>query len=241
MKVSNTIVVMVSIGDRTSLTNFTFPRLAEWATKFNYSSILLKTGYNPLDRAPHFNKLQVHKILPNFDKYIIIDDDLLMSTNAPEMEQVPDGFIGLCKDAEQRHTEANHVLWTANTGFIVVDKSGLHLLDKAYEKGEYPYRCEDGSGKGIWGPHDQGILNDIVFREERIYELSYKWNYQPILDYFINDQGWYKWMSSKTYRLSYYASLLSPFSNKNKTKISNAYGLHLIRGTYPKFFSRIFK
>lgn len=241
MKESNTIVVMVSVGDRANLTKYTFPRLAEWADKHNYSSILLKKPFNPLNRAPHFNKLQVHKLLPNFERYIIIDDDLLMSKNAPEMEQVPSGFIGLCKDAEQRHTEAKHIKWTANTGFVVVDKNGLHLLDEAYEKGEYPYKCDDGSGKGIWGPHDQGILNDVVFKHEKIFELNQKWNYQPILDYFINDEGWDKWQNNKFYRLSYYASLLSPFPNKNKKKLTDAYGLHLIRGPYPSFFSKIFK
>lgn len=241
MNILSTIVVMISIGKRANLTNYTYPRLAEWATKHNYNSILLKKAYNPLNRAPHFNKLQVHKLLPNFDRYIIIDDDLLMSANAPEMQEVPDGYLGLCKDAEQRHTEAKHVEWTANTGFIVVNQNSLYLLDQAYEQGEYSYKCGDGSGKGIWGPHDQGILNDIAFKNKKVYELDQRWNYQPILDYFIKDKGWDKWKSSRNYRLSYYASLLSPFPNKNKNKISSAYGLHLIRGNYPKFFQRIFK
>ncbi|RZJ79904.1 MAG: response regulator transcription factor [Flavobacterium sp.] len=66
---------MVSIGERSHLTDFSFPRLSKWASKFGYNSILLKKAYNPLNRAPHFNKLQVHKLVPNFKRYIIVDDE----------------------------------------------------------------------------------------------------------------------------------------------------------------------
>jgi len=66
--VNDTIVVMVSIGNRSHLTDHAFPRLSKWASKHGYNSILLKKAYNPLDRAPHFNKLQVHKLIPGFNR-----------------------------------------------------------------------------------------------------------------------------------------------------------------------------
>lgn len=237
----DTIVVMVSIGDREHLSSFTFSRLSTWAAKHGYSSVLLKKPHNPLHRSPHFNKLQVHKILPNFKRYIIVDDDILISKNAPVMEEVPEGFIGACMDAEQRHTRALHVEWTANTGFLVFDQQATYLLDLAYERGVYPYGAEDDSDKKIWGPFDQGILNDVLFTHNKIFKLDYRWNYQPILAYFIQGKGWDKWKNDRFFRLRYYISLLSPFANKNKRNIKNAYGLHLIRGPYPSFFSRIFK
>ncbi|TBO42198.1 hypothetical protein [Pedobacter kyonggii] len=124
---------------------------------------------------------------------------------------------------------------------MVVGSESLYLLDEAYESGEYPFKCGDGSGKGIWGPHDQGIVNDVLLRNEKVFELNYKWNYQPVLEFFINGKGWDKWQTDKFYRLGYYSSLISPFPNKNKTAIKNAYGLHLIRAPYPSFFSKIFK
>lgn len=237
----DTIAVMVSIGNREHLSSYTFPRLSAWAAKHGYSSILLKKPYNPLDRPPHFNKLQVHQILPQFKRYIIVDDDLLFSERAPAMEEVPSGFVGACMDAEQRHTNAAHVKWTANTGFLVFDKQAQPLLDLAYEKGIYPYGAEDDSDRKIWGPFDQGILNDVLFTKNKIYKLDSRWNYQPILEYFINGKGWDKWKSNRLFRLKYYVSLLLPFANQNKKNIRNAYGLHLIRGPYPSFFSKIFK
>jgi len=237
----DTIVIMVSIGERSHLTDFSFPRLSKWASKHGYSSILLKKAYNPLNRAPHFNKLQVHKLLPNFKRFIIVDDDLLLSIDAPAMESVPTGHIGLCRDSEQRHTEAKHVTWTANTGFIVFEREAAYLLDEAYEKGEHQFEYLDGSKKSIWGPHDQGIVNDVLFRNKKVFELNYKWNYQPVLEFFINGKDWTEWQNNKLYRLAYYSSLISPFPNKNKRAIKNAYGLHLIRAPYPAFFSKIFK
>jgi len=232
---------MVSIGERSHLTDFSFPRLSKWASKFGYNSILLKKAYNPLNRAPHFNKLQVHKLVPNFKRYIIVDDDILISEHAPMMEDVPYGLVGICKDSEQRHTEAIHINWTANSGFMVVGEESLYLLDEAYASGEYPFKCGDGTGKGIWGPHDQGIVNDVLFRNKKVFELNYKWNYQPVLEFFINGKDWTEWQNNKLYRLAYYSSLISPFPNKNKRAIKNAYGLHLIRAPYPAFFSKIFK
>lgn len=238
---NETLAVMVSIGNREHLTSYTFPRMAAWAASHGYSSILLKKAYNPLNRAPHFNKLLVHKLVPGFRKYIIIDDDLLMRKDAPEIEDVPEGYIGLCRDAEQRHTEAAHVKWTGNTGFVVADEKALYLLEEAYSEGPYPFQPNDGSGKGIWGPHDQGIINHVLFRNNKIYQLNWRWNYQPILEFFINDRGWDEWRTNKFYRLKYYSSLLSPFNNSNKQPIADAYGLHMIRGVYPAFFSKIFK
>lgn len=158
-----TIVIMVSVGKRNYLTDISFNRASLWASKWGYSVSLFKENVNYLDRSPHFIKLIVHKEFPNFDRYIVIDDDILMSKNAPEIENVPEGFIGLCSDSVQTNTECLLINWTANTGFLVFDKKCFYMLEKAYEQGIYKYNIGDGSGKGIWGPFDQGILNFVVF------------------------------------------------------------------------------
>ena len=239
MPENNTVVIMVSVGNRSNLSDYTYPRLSNWAVKQGYSCILLKKNNAGQDRSPHFNKLIAHKDVPFFDRYIIVDDDILVSSNAPAIPEIPAGLVGLAKDAEQGHTEASQIKWTANSGLMVVNKAQLYLLEEAYIRGEYPYKCGDKSGKGIWGPHDQGIINQILFENESIYQLDWNWNYQPILDYFINrGGGWDKWQSSRFTRIYYYLSLLVPFS-RNRKLLNQAFCIHLIRSTYTSFFDKI--
>lgn len=194
-----------------------------------------------LDKAPHFNKLKVPQMVPGYKRYIIVDDDIMIKENAPAMDSVPSGFVGLCMDAVQTNTEAPHVEWTANSGFIVTDGSGAALLDEAYNLGEYPYKHNDGSGKGIWGPFDQGIVNDVLFKHEKIYKLDWRWNFQPVLDYFMNDRGWEVWSKSRLYRLMYYIAQIIPVKKTNKKKVKEAYGVHLIRVSNPLFFDFLYK
>jgi len=240
--VKHTIAIMVSLGDRTHLTNYTYPRLAFWASQHGYSSMLLKKPFEDnLNRSPHFTKLMVHKIVPGFKRYIIVDDDLMFRKDAPVMESVPEGYVGLCKDGVQNNTDADHVKWTANSGFIVCDDSALVHLESAYHEGEYKYSCSYGSKKGIWGSFDQGILNDVLFKINKVYELDWRWNYQAVIEFYNNGMGWDKWRTNRFYRICYYLSLLSPVYNKNRSLLKKAYGIHMTMGVYPSFFSKIHK
>ncbi len=230
---------MVSIGKRDHLTRFSYSRVYKWASKHGYSACLLKKPYvSTHTRSPHFTKLMVHRILPGFNKYIIIDDDILMSENAPPMEDVPLGYVGLCMDSVQINTNAEHVKWTANTGFIVCDETALYLLEEAYLNGEYTPKTDKDL---IWGPFDQGIVNDVLFRNDRAFKLDWKWNYQCIIEYYINGIGWDKWRTNRFERLFYYIKIWLPIKSKTKTLLRTAYGLHLTMGVYPKFFNKIHK
>ena len=120
--------LVVSVGNRGSLTKYTFNRLFLWANKHNYSCTLLKNDINYLDRSPHFIKLIVHKTYPHFDRYIIVDDDILLSSKSPGIDFIPNGIVSLCPDAVQTNTENKEITWTANTGFIVTDLVGMKLL-----------------------------------------------------------------------------------------------------------------
>ena len=235
----DTIVIMVSLGNRSHLSRFTYPRLVLWASTHGYSCILLKKPFEDnLNRSPHFTKLMAHKIIPGFNRYIIVDDDLMFSKNAPAMQSVPHGYVGLCKDAVQTNTEAKHVRWTANTGFIVCDNSALKYLESAYYAGEY----KSGSlNENIWGPFDQGILNDILFKNNKIYQLDWRWNYQCVIDFYMRGKGWDKWKKNRFYRICYYLSFLVPFNNKNRSLLKKTYGIHMTMGSYPLFFSKVFK
>lgn len=235
---SKTVAIMISVGDRTHLSNITFKRLADWAARHGYDHKLIQQNYSTLDKPPHFNKLVAHKIVPGYERYIIVDDDLVLRINAPAVPDVPRGHVGLCKDAVQTNTEAPHVKWTGNTGFIIADKLGLPLLEEAYNDGVYSYNAGDGSGLGIWGPYDQAALNNVIFKHDKAFELDQRWNYQPVIDFYAKGKGWDTWRSSKFYRVSFYLSLIWPFS-KIRRILNEAYGIHMIMGVYPKFFSFI--
>jgi hypothetical protein len=235
----DTIVLMVSIGNRNHLTDITYSRMAQWAARHGYASLLIKHSLTDKAIAPHFNKLIAHRAAPGFKRYIIIDDDIIMKADAPAMETVPDGMVGLCADVIQFNTQAAHVSWTGNTGFIVAGEQAIPLLEEAFENGEYPYGWSDVGGRGIWGPFDQGAVNDVLFSKSCAHQLDWRWNYQAVIDYYANrGKGWDKWQQSRLYRMLYYASLLIPFS-KNRKLLNKCYGLHMTMGSYPKFFARI--
>ena len=235
---NQTVAIMISVGNRAHLSTYTYPRLEQWARKHHYKSLLITDNYPFLDKSPHFNKLMAHRIAPGYKRYIIVDDDLMLKVSAPAIPNVPCGYIGLCKDAIQCNTEAAHVKWTANTGFIITDDSALYLLEEAYYNGVYKFNFGDGTKKSIWGPQDQGTLNDVLFKNDKIYQLDWRWNYQSVIDYYARGKGWLTWKGSRFYRVCYYLLLLLPFS-KNRQLIKKAYGVHMTMGLYPRFFAKV--
>src|SRR6266496_3193990 len=99
-----TLVAMVSSGRREHLSEIAFRRAARWASRNDYTVVLSKERLVPADRLPHYAKLLIPDRFPGFDRYCIIDDDLLISALAPPLPDIPDGTIGLVPDAEQGNT-----------------------------------------------------------------------------------------------------------------------------------------
>ena len=120
--------------------------------------------------------------------------------------------------------------WTGNTGFLLVHRQGLDLLEKALNTEEDPT---------IWGIADQGALNGVAWREDRIHQLDQRWNYQPVLEYFLNGPGWHVWQTNRLYRISFYIRLLTRSSHPCLRSLATAWGVHLIRAPYPSFFDRV--
>ncbi|OCQ94482.1 hypothetical protein BCD64_07305 [Nostoc sp. MBR 210] len=230
MENRHTLAAMVSIGNRDHLTKHSFRRYYRWASKYGYTSILIKQPLVDQNILPHYNKLLVPYAYPGFDRYVICDDDLFINSNAPELPDIPDGYVGLAKDAVQKNTKADFVKWTGNTGFIVTDKIGSELLYKAYENGDVT---------DIWpGFADQSALNYVLWKADRIFEIDSRWNYAPILDFFVNHSsgGWELWNTNKLYRLSYYLGIMTGLRFKSLNRLNKAYGVHLIHARYSNFF-----
>lgn len=238
----NIICVMVSVGERKHLTNITFPRFSNWCETYGYEYVLLKDnllekyGY---DRPPHFNKCLVPKHFPGYDEYLVVDDDILISVKAPSLPEIgPDSFL-MAKDPVQHITDAPYVQFNGNTGFLLFGKNKSVLFEEVFQR-DYtkglPYKNRQGFT--IWGPYDQGPINDIAFSENSVSELDSRFNYALVAEYWLNADK-ERWVSSAIYRLKYYFSLSLPF-HSNAKKMRQAYVLHLINCRFNRYVDFIF-
>lgn len=227
----NTLTAMVSIGDRDHLTDVSYRRLYRWASTNGYDCVLIKDKLHGENRSPHYSKLRVPDRIPGYDRYCIVDDDLLMSSAAPSLPDVKPGHVGLCRDPVQSMTSHDAVGWTANTGFILAAGDADGVLNRAYERGDEP---------NIWpGFGDQSALNLVGWQEGCIQEIDTRWNTLPVISYFINGRGWDVWTNSRPYRLSFYTAVALRLPGRAYDLVEKSWGLHMVLGRYPKFFDHV--
>jgi lipopolysaccharide biosynthesis glycosyltransferase len=182
--------------------------------------------------APHYVKLTVPDSFPNYERYCIIDDDLLISSTAPALPIIDDSVVGLVPDAEQGNTRNPLVQWTANTGFILCSQQSAKFLKAALEHGDAP---------DVWGCHDQGALNTVLWRSGTITQLDARWNHQVVLEHVLRRFGWDKWSRSRVRRIGFYLEMiLNPFSPVRRS-LKHCWGCHLIQARHIKLFNRMLK
>ena len=215
---SRTLVILVEIGDRRSRTKYTLPRLTGWTRRHSYDLVLWRRNELTRDLIPHFNKLLAATSFPGYDRYVIVDDDVLVSSTAPALPEVPAGHVGLARDPQQANTSAAHVEWTGNSGFVIFDHTALPLIKQALDGGEVD---------GIWPGGDQAAVNDVFWRAKKVFELDQRWNYQPIPSYFLQHGGWESWKSNRLKRLSYFATAALSFPTASVKASRGAFALHL--------------
>jgi len=216
-----TLVIMISIGPRHHFSKYSVPRASAWALRHGYSFIVITEPVQPEGMPPYYAKLAAAQLFPQYDRYCIIDDDILVRKGAPVLPFVPEGHVGIARDAVQTNTTATIVQWTGNSGFLVFDKKAFVWLDEALAHGDEP------SVWGGWG--DGGALNLVLWRANRCHEISKKWNFAPVLEYFMRGVGWEAWSASRFLRAWYFFDLFAnPFS-KSRKEIKDSWGIHLIR------------
>lgn len=225
-----TLVIMVSVGDRSHLSDISFSRAQRWATRNNYSIILIKIPMQPSNRSPHYGKLAAPRLFPGFDRYIIIDDDLLMSRNAPPAPNVETGKIGIARDEVQVDIVLSYAPWNANTGFMIIDKDAIQYLEDAIVHGDESL---------LPGPYDQGALNIVGWRANVFQEIDQRWNFQLINHFITKYKSWNYWDKHVSNRILYFFNIMfNPFSIQRKL-IKNCYGCHLIKCKYIRLIDSI--
>lgn len=223
---------MVSIGPRTNFSDYSAPRAAKWAATHGYDFVLVKQAPAGFIGKPHYVKLTVPDSYPGYERYCIIDDDLLISSAAPSLPIIDEAVVGLVPDAVQGNTRNPIVQWTANTGFILCSKQSATFLKDALQHGEAP---------DVWGCHDQGALNTVLWRSGNITQLDARWNHQAVLEHAVTRVGWDKWAQSRFRRIAFYLELLiNPFAPVRRS-MSRCWGCHLIQARHIKLLNSMVK
>jgi hypothetical protein len=188
-----TLVGMVTIGRETTMRRFAVKRAEAYARRHGYEFYRLSNPSNGTTRTPHWEKMQLPKVRPGFDRYVIIDDDILINHRiAPPLPPVRSGTIGLVREPLP-HGFNEPVEWVGNTGFMLLEEAGLDLLAAAYELGEYK-KIPPGYG-------DQPAVNAVAWQAGRVTRLEWKWNYLLMADWLIRSHRQeYPWTESAALR-----------------------------------------
>lgn len=226
----STLVATISIGPRDRLTRHTLPRLERWCRAHDLEFVVVREPLIPPGRTPHFNKLAIPARFPGHERYIIVDDDILLARHAPAPPAVPPGHIGLVADPEQRHTTAPYVGFTGNTGFVVAHADAAPLFADALARGRDP---------SIWGMNDQSALNRSAWERGVVVRLDPRWNHLPVIHHIVTRNAWESWKSSRLHRLRFYLGLLPGAPTSHRRLLRAAYGVHLVRAPHPALYSRL--
>ncbi len=224
-----TLIAMVTIGPDTTMRMLAVKRATAYASKHGYNFERIHEPSRPeSDRTPHWEKLLVPDAFPGYDRYLVIDDDILINHRvAPKLPDIPDRNMGLVKEPIPGPF-VEPVDWVGNTGFMLVRREALDLMEKSYEFGEY----EDiAPGFG-----DQPAVNAVAWRENRVTRVAWNWNYLLMADWLMRSyrlqSPWTKnTMLARIAKVTLTFRLLTSFLPHSRTSVisnvKNAYMLHL--------------
>jgi hypothetical protein len=166
------------------MSNISHPLIKEYANKCNADFLVLNE--RKIDIGPFHNEIfQCHDLLDKYDRICIIDSDVLISNNAPDIFKiVPEDSVGvvyedvgyrkknrlkLIKEIQQINGNVGWSKGYINTGFIVVSKSHQVIFDI----GE----------NGLWnkeGYDDVQLGFNIHKHNIKIFQLPYKFNHMSL-------------------------------------------------------------
>ncbi len=221
---------MVTIGPDPWTRQFSVARAENYAASHGYDFVQITEPILPgSGRTPHWEKILVPRALPDYDRWLVIDDDVLINTRvAPPLPALAPGCVGMVREPIPTRYQPP-MEWLGNSGVILFDRSGLDLLQSAYDIGEYK---EITPGFG-----DQPALNAAAWRAGRVERLDWKWNYMLMADWLLTTHHQvYPWtenyLLARWAKVTLWAGLVRAAARPSQTgpmaRLRACYFVHLI-------------
>ena len=165
-----TAVVMVTIGPESQTRPYSIARAKTYAARHGYEFVQITEPTLPgSGRTPHWEKVLVPRALPGYDRYFVIDDDVLINTRtAPALPDLPPRTLGIVREPVPTRY-APPIRWLGNSGVLLFERSAADLMDAAYALGELT-EIEPGYG-------DQPAVNQAAWTQGRVTRLGWRWNF----------------------------------------------------------------
>src|SRR4051812_49030750 len=117
-----TAVGMVTIGQSSCARRHALPRARAYAARHGYDFVQV-TKRSPANagRTPHWEKLLLPAQQTKYDRWLILDDDVLVTTaKAPPLPELPTGRLGMVKEPVPTKFPPP-MEWLGNTGVLIFD------------------------------------------------------------------------------------------------------------------------
>ena len=171
-----TAVAMVTIGPDSWTRRYSVTRARAYAERHGYAfHQVSEPAATAHGRTPHWEKLLVPERFPDYDRWLIVDDDVLINTRtAPALPDLPAGTLGMVREPVPTRFPAP-MEWLGNSGVLLLDRAAVDLLDAAYTLGEFK--------DIVPGYGDQPALNHVAWQQRRVTGLDWRWNYILLADW----------------------------------------------------------
>jgi hypothetical protein len=177
-----TLIAMVTIGSDNWTRRSSVRRAKAYAEKHGYDFAQITEPSIPAgERTPHWEKTLVPRVFPDYERYLVIDDDILINHRiAPCLPEIPTDHIGLVREPLPTLGEGP-IQWVGNTGVMIVLRDSRDLLEAAYLVGEVT--------DTVPGFGEQPAINRVAWAQRRVCRMEWKWNYILMADWLITAHG----------------------------------------------------
>jgi len=230
-----TALAMITIGPDSWTRRYSVARARDYAAQHGYDFLqITEPIVKNSGRTPHWEKVLIPRACPGYDRWLIIDDDVLINLRkAPPLPDLPVGHLGMVREPVPTRFKLP-MEWLGNSGVLLLDREAVDLLESAYAMGEYK--------DIVPGYGDQPALNAVAWSQKRVFRLDWKWNYMLMADWlsdaYNQEYPWTKDVGlARRARVTLFAKLAVarflpflqvPAGERTMIRLRDCYFVHLI-------------